>query len=140
MEEIKCFIRKNTPKLRKYIRDLGFVLIDSLKKRAVWLDYLSNIPNNVYGAPLLEWETLEEDEKQYLIDSETDGSIDCGTNEDLFLALITYNSELMGEYWFIWDIDGKKEWHKGEIVTNRKCHRATVEELIEHFKKDNNGK
>lgn len=72
---------------------------------------------------------------------ETD-SIDCGTNEELFLALAALRDDVDTYQWFT---DGK-EWFqcqylkagmhyqdKPEILFE-KWHKATVNELIEHFK------
>lgn len=121
-----AFIRKNTPELRKKLEELGY-------KR--------------YGNPC----QITDDSKLITtIDGEyvpynvslDDSFIDCGTNEDLFLALAALRDDIDIHQWFT---DGK-EWFqcrflkvgmhysdKPEILFER-WHKATVEELIEHFR------
>lgn len=67
--------------------------------------------------------------------------IDCGTNTDLFLALAGMRSDTDYMQWFT---DGK-HWYKnisqkkeigGEfIIDGYLCHKATAQEIIEHFNK-----
>lgn len=71
---------------------------------------------------------------------ETD-AIDCGTNEDLFLALAALREDNDYMQWFIDKADPYKTWYicglhqKNECRQNVKsCRKATVEEIIEHFK------
>ena len=85
------------------------------------------------------------------------GRIDCGANEDLFLAIAALRDDTNKNQWFIadsllsvsyddtvgndhyfiepkgsmffWDIN----WMNATIISGN-FHKATVEELIEHFK------
>lgn len=70
------------------------------------------------------------------------GYIDCGTNKELFLAIAALRDDIDIDQWFT---DGK-EWFqcqylkagmhyqdKPEILFE-KWHKASVNELIEHFK------
>lgn len=85
------------------------------------------------------------------------GSVDCGTNEELFLAIaalrddsnymqwfitdsilsVSYDDSIGNDHYFIepkgimffWD----KNWNHATIISGR-YHKATVDELIEHFK------
>ena len=61
------------------------------------------------------------------------GRIDCGTNEELFLALAALRNDTDKYQWFT---DGDLWFKCGDEVCNegRKIHKATVDELIEHFK------
>ena len=72
--------------------------------------------------------------------------IDCGTNEELFIALasMTDNEYGLSDYYIV-TTDHDTRYTKGSIhralpissVIHPSCYRkATVEELIEHFKKD----
>lgn len=65
---------------------------------------------------------------------ETD-SIDCGTNEDLFLALAALRDDTDKFQWFI-SPEGIWAYNKNNdsISVSPKWRKATVYELIEHFK------
>ena len=65
--------------------------------------------------------------------------IDCGTNEELFLAIAAIRDDTSDNQYWVFDEDFHK-WKKGDFVIGRfgrcscYCHVATVEELFEHFK------
>ena len=140
-----CFIRKNTPKLRKKLEKLGYRLFGEELNEDLCIftspecglyniEFFSNIPHP----------------------EETD-SIDCGTNEELFLAIATLRDDTNENQYFVadsplsvsfddivgndhyftepkgsmffWDII----WMHATIISGN-YHKATVEELIEHFK------
>lgn len=140
-----CFIRKNTPELRKKLEELGYRLFGEELNEDLCIftspecglyniEFFSNIPHP----------------------EETD-SIDCGTNEELFLAIAALRDDTNENQWFIadsplsvsyddtvgndhyftepkgsmffWDIN----WMHATIISGN-YHKATVEELIEHFK------
>jgi hypothetical protein len=78
-----------------------------------------------------------------------DGFIDCGTNEELFLALAEYDKKLVRNQWFICQEEylGNNlrvvpvgEWQKNTsrdkltYSLKRLWRKATIEEIIEHFK------
>lgn len=140
-----CFIRKNTPELRKKLEELRY----SHGKSKYYADdddnkydfimchngrfFLLSQENHVIrdGHPL----------KKY-------GSIDCGTNEELFLAIAALRDDTNYMQWFVCTSDYKefdgKEWKVGDFDLNT-CpddfdnilphwRKATVNELIEHFK------
>lgn len=96
-------------------------------------------------------------------DEEIDGAIDCGTNEDLFLAIAALRDDTDRNQWFVLDTHlsfnpnaNCIEYSKGNFIKcerdkwnvnfnedgtpcefssrNIPAHKATVEELIEHFK------
>ena len=136
-----CFIRKNTLELRKKLEELGY------KK---------------YGNP---FQITDDSKLITTIDGEyvpynvplDDSFIDCGTNEELFLAIAALRDDTYENQWFIadsllsvsyddtvgndhyfiepkgsmffWDIN----WMNATIISGN-YHKATVEELIEHFK------
>jgi hypothetical protein len=131
MFTIKCFIRKNTPELRKKLEELGYnySTFDDLKldgivtfpakdAYSVWANYHFN---NMYAS------------KYY---------IDCGKNEDLFLALAALRDDKPDYQWFVWDDENDKgdkfkQYIPGEPWQDWwwfEVHKATVKELIEHFK------
>ena len=126
-----CFIRKNTPELRKKLEELGYIYIPN--GRAEWfipieeLKYLVTYPQSgCYKGCNGYW---------YKTD------FDCGTNEELFLALAALRDDTDKNQWLT---DGKIWGKFGEDLSlypipiinylQLKGHKATVEELIEHFK------
>lgn len=139
-----CFIRKNTPELRKKLEELGYEILNSGNTTLDAHNYDGNGSHksieegraiitsygNLYGVI-------------YDIDTVTKkGRIDCGTNEDLFLAIAALRDDTDKYQWFT---DGDLWFKCGDEVCNetieyylnkygRKIHKATVNELIEHFK------
>ena len=147
-----CFIRKNTPELREKLEKLGYNICPcALFYDACWLD--TNV-DTVHGIGYSD-ETYplpqEEQLKRFLKENEIEKTplIDCGTNEELFLALAALRDDTDKDQWFtdgtdwaIWREDssfrGKKiagfEFHYLPSNTNyNKYHKATAEEIIEHF-------
>lgn len=120
-----AFIRKNTPELRNKLEELGYYLhpecIDDDRGNYLFVnrEYYLNRPLGY----------LEEFSR----------SIDCGTNEELFLAIAALRDDTSNNQYWIFDEDFYK-WNKGDFIIGRfgrcscYCHVATVEELIEHFK------
>ena len=138
-----CFIRKNTPELRKKLEDLGY-----LPPSKLWYDENFAIcafwrDNNG------EYLIYEIDDDFERIIAPNYPFIDCGENEELFLALAALRDDKPDYQWFLWeDNDGiyhteledswrkyipKGKWEEWWWFEVRK---ATVEEIIEHFKKD----
>ena len=77
-------------------------------------------------------------------------SIDCGTNEELFIAIASLRDDTDVNQWFVMDVEEYMDINQGDwfLATDRNkgkhigtqidpmyCHKATVEEIIEHFKK-----
>ena len=141
-----CFIRKNTHEIRKKLTEMG---LKSLNVGDTTLDahnydgkghhkhieegnYIITYYSNHYGVV-------------YDIDSVTvNRRIDCGTNVDLFLAIATlrddtdkyqwfvdYSTGVQGGSWYMCDLNNSKDCFQ----STKLCHKASVEELIEHFNK-----
>lgn len=125
-----AFIRRNTPELRKKLEELGYRLSGAELNEDLCIftepeyglysvEFFSNIPHS----------------------DETD-SVDCGTNEELFLAIAALRDDTDDNQWFT---DGN-DWflcrylkvgmHYQDMpeILFEKWYKATVEELIEHFK------
>ena len=143
-----CFIHKNTPELRKKLGELGYV-----KNSPIWTDNCSIIW--AYQYPVKGFDT-----PNYVIANSFDipfdkhsllcgEFIDCGINEELFLAIAALRDDTDENQWFIMDVEiyidiPKGTWfqstdrnggrHVGTQIEALYCHKATVEELIEHFK------
>ena len=129
----QSFIRKNTPKIRKKLEELGYNQIPN--GRGIWhipieeLNCLKTIEGDVYCGVNGRWENI---------------SIDCGTNEELFLALAALRDDSDYMQWFV---NTKNDWYLCKdnkfcketadwlLVTSAdNWHKATVEEIIKHFK------
>lgn len=120
-----CFIRKNTPELRKKLEELGYKYstFDDLE-----LDGIITFPNkNKYSI----WANYHFDMK-YVLKS----NIDCGTNEELFLSLAALRDDTDRNQWFVDDNTGIWERSDDDFPSRymqMEGHKATVEEIIEHF-------
>ena len=144
-----CFIRKNTPELRKKLEELGYKPFGSVKYE--WDTGWGLSTDNRLG----EFESFDNNGLENIIKCELpdyEDSIDCGTNEDLFFALATLRDDTDVNQWFIYNTIGNQVG-KFETVIWVKCldvkmedyfsydniykfmRKATVEEIIEHFKK-----
>lgn len=142
-----CFIRKNTVELRKKLEELGYeptkIIFDNERlciATAVNGQYAkyTNISSVMFDStnPYETWNCA--------------GRIDCGTNEDLFLALAALREDTDKGQWFcpydyywsnhffICKYDTIKEHinkiTNGDGVSYKDFHKATVKELIVHFK------
>ena len=116
-----CFISNNTPELRKKLGELGY----KVSNEAHINDNFLTIDNNeVFGI-----------EEPYTPE-ECNGYIHCGTNEKLFLAIAALRDDTDKYQWFI-SPEGVWVYNKDYdsiLEVSLKWHKATVNELIEHFK------
>lgn len=130
-----CFIRKNTEELRKRLEELGYSLCPGrvfdqkcLATSAFHRQYMS-IPEEIYDStdPHVTYNCANRK--------------DCGTNEELFLAIAALRDDTDKNQWFT---DGYLWFKCGDEMCDetieyylnkygRKFHKATVEELINHF-------
>ena len=136
-----CFIRKNTSELRKKLEELGYKPFGSVKYE--WDTGWGLSTDNRLG----EFESFDNNGLENIIKCESpdyEDSIDCGTNEELFIALasMTDNEYGLTEYYIV--TENCLHYEKGSLHRylplqsniHPSCYRkATVEELIEHFKK-----
>lgn len=135
-----CFIRKNTPELRQRLENMGY-----LPPSKVW-----------YNKNFAICTILRDNVGEYIvfkIDDDFERNIapyypyiDCGDNEELFIALacMTDNKNGICDYYIVTD-DGNPWYTKGSIHRSLPLHssihpscyrKATVEELIKHFKEE----
>lgn len=131
-----CFIRKNTQELRRGLEELGYKMLspieyDNLECSDNWVNDIKSL-NDCNG-------------------------INCGFNEELFLAIaalrddsnymqwfitdsilsVSYSDSIGNDHYFtepkgimfFWD----ENWDNATIISGR-YHKATVNELIEYFK------
>ena len=131
-----CFIRKNTANIRNRLKEVGYKMLspieyDNLECSDNWVNDIKSL-NDCNG-------------------------INCGFNEELFLAIaalrddsnymqwfitdsilsVSYSDSIGNDHYFtelkgimfFWD----ENWDNATIISGR-YHKATVDELIEHFK------
>ena len=117
-----CFIRKNTEALRKKLEEVGYKMLspieyDNLECSDNWVNDIKSL-NDCNG-------------------------INCGFNEELFLAIAALRDDTDKNQWFTdgdkWilcpEIKFSTYWVYNDIDVNTDTiHKATVNELIEHFK------
>lgn len=128
----QCFIRKNTQELRRGLKELGY-----FNNSPQWTNNCSIIW--AYQYPMKGFDT-----PNYVIADSFDipfnkhsalcgKFIDCGANEELFLAIAALRDDTDKYQWFT---DGDLWFKCGDEVCDegRKIHKASVDELIEHFK------
>lgn len=167
-----CFIRKNTPELRKKLEDLGYYKSD----------FGSDFNNSIATTVFNEYKSLYTCIREQSFDDTNPHTtwglkfrIDCGTNEELFLTLASlrddtdenqwfifpktqtkkmsgcfgqvvgmdgHYQEIIGYDWIQYNMDDRNLSEKIEFGLSMCCdeekkfipHKATVEEIIEHFK------
>lgn len=139
-----CFIRKNTPELREYLKKLGHKEVHSISKNKSHKKYLYT-----YNGRFSQ-------ENGHFISCLKD--YNCGTNEDLFKAIAAISDELLEGQYIKADADFTVYWgdqagndlschiKKDEVFTadrvflHSECfdrdawHMMSVQELIEYFK------
>lgn len=131
-----CFIRKNNFQLRLALHNLGY----------------ENARNDTVGNCIATTTTTQHYNtiSQYYVDSNDpritwkENRIDCETNEELFLALAALRDDTDKNQWVIdeanecfgwedsWMICDKDDMNERAVYTHYR--KATVEEIIEHFK------
>ena len=152
----RCFIRKNSKELQEKLADIGYRICQCANfTNAEWLNTLP-INGTVHGKGYFDAEmespdwTVEKELRRFV--SENTSYIDCGINEELFLAIAALRDDSDKNQYF---------WYKDELfkcigggstvlmsgdysiklgsklgyfdVMKSKLIKATVEELIKYF-------
>lgn len=143
MFKIDCFIRKDTPELRQRLKDLGYSICPCSEfEDSVWLrtSFITDKPT-VHGVgyvneDLTGRKTIEEELNFFLSENykSENPRIDCGDNEELFIALAALRDDTAKNQWFVVD----NIWVKCyDDIPNKYIqlngHKATPEEIIKHF-------
>ena len=129
----KCFIRKNTPEIRKRLDEIGRAFIEN--GHGEWRIHVDKNEYLFCGD-----EQFCDDRIYYYIGRvcKPIEGINCGTNDELFLAIAALQDDTDNMQWFT---DGNGYWQqciggfKFPSLAKEKLHKATVQELIKHFKK-----
>lgn len=126
-----CFIRKNTANIRNRLKELGYYCNPYLG----W----HNLCTCIFG--IISVYSWCDDDINAL--KEIDVLVDYGTNEELFLAIAALRNDTDKNQWFTdgdkWilcpEIKFSTYWVYNDVDVNLDViHKATVDELIEHFK------
>lgn len=130
-----CFIRKDTQELRDKLKEVGLEPHPCIMPKACAFLFVNR---GFYSQNEIGYQ------------EETERAIDCGENEELFLAIAALRDDTDKNQWFIYDsmdavIESFRvyEWficNEDKIEDMMfydshylNTHKATVEELIEHF-------
>ena len=138
----KCFIRKNTPEIRKRLDEIGRSFIEN--GHGEWRIHVDKNEYLFCGD-----EQFCDDRIYYYIGRvcKPIEGIDCGTNDELFLAISALRDDSDKHQWFVhkdgYFIFCDQSELKHVIDNNDECmdycvadfNKATVQELIEHFNK-----
>lgn len=130
-----CFIRKNSPELREKLINLGYHVYDLNMNKDSPADWCTVIESEADYAGI--WDKEPKNKEKFL---------DCGENEQLFLALAALSDDTDAQQWFVHK--SGSHWWRTEFDSFLECfiesnedselkyedfHKATPEELIKHF-------
>ena len=118
----RCFIRKNTKELVEKLKELGYNPYYSARNN--YGNSLQTCCHESRGAIYGYEDKIDNDSDDLA------GGINCGTNEELFLAIAALRDDSDKHQWFV---DPCGYWHFNPTLLDG-LRKATVEELIEHFK------
>ena len=139
----KCFIRKNTPELQDKLKKLGYHICSCCKfKDNIWLhNFISDEHDRYEIHGLGAWDVEDNQEEVlnlFLIGNaeHPNPAIDCGDNEELFIAIASLRDDTDKYQWFT---DGNITEMSTEDLPSKymmlEGHKCTVEELIKIFNK-----
>lgn len=131
-----CYIKKNTPFLRSKLKEFGYKCNNGKWMGKYLATFKRDNDHDLFYCGTPEYDLINNPSLK--------DSIDCGENEELFLALIALRNDSDINQWFT-DLSG--HWYKCTFDNGNKfiffhhnlsdfnAHKATVKELINHFKK-----
>lgn len=135
-----CYIKKNTKYLRDRLSSFGY----KLNHGKAWGKYLACF--KIKDTEECRFVATPEYDLKNMPDFKN--AVDCGTNEELFLAIAALRDDSDENQWFVIDTyfyedmpkgywfkstDMHGKYHIGTKIEPFYCHKATVEELVEHF-------
>ena len=139
-----CYIKNNNSYLRNKLKELGYKCNNGKWMGTYLATFKRDEEHDLFycGAP----------EYDLINNPSLNVSIDCGDNEELFLAIAALRDDTDKYQWFIYDSTDCVIENLWFICTEDKIedmllydsnflntHKATLEEITEHFKqKDNN--
>ena len=151
----RSLIRKNSKELQDKLHKLGYDICGCCNyDDSMWLntdgDSVHGIGYNYGKIDLNGYDTVDKRLNLFLENNENseNKAIDCGENEDLFLAIAALRDDSDASQWFVMDMDEyinipigawfkatdmKGGFHVGCDIEPLYCHKASVQELIGHF-------
>lgn len=132
-----CFIRKDTQELRDKLKEIGLQPHPCIKPKACAFLFVNR---GFYSRNEIGYQ------------EEIERAIDCGENENLFLAIAALRDDTDAHQWFVHK--SGSHWWRTEFDSFQECfnesnedselkyedfHKATVEELIEYFNHEHRG-
>lgn len=129
-----CFIRKNTPELRKKLEELGYSHPTDVIEDERFCIATSPVNCNYH---IIIKGAFDDTNPHYTWNCA--GRIDCGTNEELFLGIAALRDDTSANQYWVFDQDFPPHYQKGDFTMGYfhrcscYCHVATVNELIELF-------
>ena len=134
-----CFIRKKTQELIDKLITMGYNY--PIKYQEIFPNLLT-VPYKGHGWASLIAVSDKEIDLALKTQINQNPTIDCGDNEELFLALAALRDDKPDYQWYVWNdifVDNRfKQYIPGEHWEEWwwfEIRKATVEEIIEHFKK-----
>lgn len=136
-----CIIKKNTRELRNKLKKLGYKCNNGKWMGTYIATFKRDNEHDLFYCGTPEYDIINNPSLKE--------SIDCGTNDKLFIAIAALRDDTDKNQWFVMDSEvylniNKGDWfkatdmnggfHVGTQIDPLYCHKATVEELIEHFK------
>jgi hypothetical protein len=125
-----CFIKKNTSELRDYLKKIGYKSGLSFTNSDVLV-----VNENKYS----QVDSFLVDNREFKI-----VHVDCSDNENVFKAIAALRNDKNDYQWFVWDDESEADtendrWRLFEDIPEFgwmqfEIHKATVDEIIEHFK------
>ena len=126
-----CFIRKNTQELREKLDELAYVNTQNWSEKSKNKCRMIMCDNNYVSRYYYNY--IESQDKDFF-----KTFIDCGDNEDLFLAIAALQDKRDKNQWFVINKTGRFAKCKTDIWIHIAeydiAHKATIEELFNKFK------
>lgn len=137
----ECYIRGNSPEIREYLKEIGYYVCPCCNNDLYWLFTINGRVHSVN--PRYEWYFFLKD-----IEDGKSNVIEC-KNENQFKAIAALRDDSDQRQWFtnneydIWelykntveiDFNRAKDCYEFKRDNSIILHKATVQELMEHFK------
>lgn len=138
----KCFIRMNNPEIIEFLENNNIFKNEMDTDNYPWIAY-NHERMYITVQPLIYSEA-------YAYNDDCDMGYDCGHNVELFKSLVLYSEKTDKNQWFVSDVEQhwvnqgmyapKGTFNKSLVdkfpLSNNEYHKATIDEIVEYFKKE----